>query len=56
MLQFFKVVLFRASLIHQHSVEFWVLSLVYHQGPELFVFSALLTSRDVSGIPRIAEL
>lgn len=52
MLQFFKVVLFRASFIHQHSVEFGVLSLVYHQGPELFVFSALLTSRDVSGIPR----
>lgn len=49
--QLLKVVLFRASLIHQNSVECWVLSLVYHQKPELVVFSALLTPREMSGIP-----
>lgn len=54
--QCLKAVLFRACFIHQNSVEFWVFSLVYHQGPELVVPSALLSPRERSGIPQIAEL
>lgn len=51
-----KLVFLRACLIRQDPMEFWVLSLVYHQRPEPVVFSELLTSRGMDGISQIAEL
>lgn len=51
-----KLVSLRACLIHQGPMEFWVLSLVYHQRPEPVVFSELLTSRGMDGISQIVEL
>ena len=54
--QCLKAVLFKAfsSIKVLWSLGFF--SLVYHQGPELVVSSALLSPREMSGIPQIAEL
>lgn len=54
--QLFQLVFLGACLIHQDPMEFWVLSLVYYQRPELVVFSELLTSRAMDGISHIVEL